>query len=282
MRTVKKHLDNRELSTIGEFYSRVYIFDVFNNENLRKKHYEISIGEWESFMMEFENFVDNLVVHLMDIICYSCKCEFRHFGSQTYPQSFSTPNFLDGFINSLGDHKYKFSVNKSVCLTESQRELLGGRLRFLLKNNYNRKTSCDRLDTLFSEDETYDLMKIILSSFKNYKWDSYYGGKKWADGVNAWFRLYNAKSLKDKIVAIDHAYDLQHNTGLLFNKVDSYHKVESRLQRYLNKKRYARNLSEIVHSSRTINQHVRHEEIFCYPKSYKTIVKLGNKMGVLV
>ena len=42
--------------------------------------------------------------------------------------------------------------------------------------------------------------------------------------VDAYFRLSSSSSKNQLIVAIDHVYDLQHNTGSVFTKHDSYAK----------------------------------------------------------
>ena len=65
-------------------------------------------------------------------------------------------------------------------------------------------------------------MKLMEELFLNADWESGYGGKAWADICKGWTRLYNAHSDGDLIVAIDHIYDLQHNSDTVFNKVQSY------------------------------------------------------------
>ena len=55
-------------------------------------------------------------------------------------------------------------------------------------------------------------------------WNRQYGGKAWAGIANAWTKLNAAKTPDDMMVWIDHIYDLQHNTGSLFNKEEEYKK----------------------------------------------------------
>ena len=52
--------------------------------------------------------------------------------------------------------------------------------------------------------------------------DSEYGGENWKTIAKAWDRLSRAKDLSNIIGAIDHVVDLQHNTGVAFNKNSSW------------------------------------------------------------
>jgi len=60
--------------------------------------------------------------------------------------------------------------------------------------------------------------------FENAEWEPDYGGDSWADICKGWKRLNSAKSKGPLIVAIDHVYDLQHNTDTVFNKLHNYYK----------------------------------------------------------
>jgi hypothetical protein len=64
---------------------------------------------------------------------------------------------------------------------------------------------------------------MCLYLFGNFHWRSSYGGPKWVEVVNGWKRLYTAKTKSELYIAIDHVYDLQHNTGTVLNKVKNYY-----------------------------------------------------------
>lgn len=281
----KFYRKNRELMLVGEFYSRAFLFDVYNNDLLRKKHHSISDKEWETFMFDFESLVEELRVHLMEVIVYSCMCEFRHFGTEFYTnnESEKRETIINRFIDGIDeDHRYKFTCYKTTALTEDARRLLKNRTRFCLcYNGYRRSRSVKILEKLFDKSEMFDLMSIISKAFNDYRWVSGYGGKKWGMGTQGWFRLNSAKTLQQKIVAIDHAYDLQHNSGLLFNKDRRYESIEYSLGAVLTRKRYAVNLFEILHIPKSgSNQFQKRFYISCFPRSYKEFLKIGFKMGI--
>jgi hypothetical protein len=74
---------------------------------------------------------------------------------------------------------------------------------------------------------TEKFIQIAKKAFTELHWSSEYGGKAWANIADGWFMLDKANDYNDKVIAIDHAYDLQHNTGSIFNKLSTYHKEAS-------------------------------------------------------
>jgi hypothetical protein len=80
-----------------------------------------------------------------------------------------------------------------------------------------------------------DFARMSADAFKNLSWSSAYGGKAWADIAQGYIDLrqalnnYNpeapspsSESAEKLIAAIDHAFDLEHNTGTVLNKVNYF------------------------------------------------------------
>ena len=72
-----------------------------------------------------------------------------------------------------------------------------------------------------------EAVNCIRELYGNVSWDSSYGGDAWAAIAEAYLKLANANTPQERIVYIDHAYDLQHNTGSVFTKVRPYYKDSS-------------------------------------------------------
>lgn len=72
--------------------------------------------------------------------------------------------------------------------------------------------------------EIDSFMMIAKFLFLHADWSENYGGKNWANIVDAYFKLKNSSNKNQLIVAIDHVYDLQHNTGTIFTKDSDYAK----------------------------------------------------------
>lgn len=69
----------------------------------------------------------------------------------------------------------------------------------------------------------YEFVQLCEYAFKNLSWAASYGGKNWA-AICAGYRLLVDSKSKDQVsVAIDHAYDLEHNTGAALNKVKDFY-----------------------------------------------------------
>lgn len=69
----------------------------------------------------------------------------------------------------------------------------------------------------------YEFVQMCEYAFKNMSWAASYGGKNWA-AICAGYRLLVDSKSKDQVsVAIDHAYDLEHNTGAALNKVKDFY-----------------------------------------------------------
>lgn len=71
----------------------------------------------------------------------------------------------------------------------------------------------------------HGMMAAVQMAYQIYQcleWDNDYGGKPWARICKAWIRLNGATKLGDIQVWIDHVYDLQHNTNVVFDKLYKY------------------------------------------------------------
>ena len=69
-----------------------------------------------------------------------------------------------------------------------------------------------------------ELGQILFRIFLDLQWMSGYGGKAWANIADGYVKLLKASTLQDRIIYIDHAYDLQHNNDTVFTKLKSYYK----------------------------------------------------------
>jgi len=106
---------------------------------------------------------------------------------------------------------------------------------FLALEYARKKQNLSKLETA--------MLLVEAFEFSGWKGTSY-GGKAWANIAQAYVDLAKARTVQDRTVYIDHAYDLQHNTGSVFTKVQSYYKQGSQnwLGKALNWKRDVKDL----------------------------------------
>jgi len=79
------------------------------------------------------------------------------------------------------------------------------------------------MNSIKSQNST--LSEFVKSSEKCFYYEDWtvdYGGTPWGRICSGWLRLYNSTSKEQIWVAIDHIYDLQHNSDSVFNKVERY------------------------------------------------------------
>jgi hypothetical protein len=291
IQTYDAYESHKGIRNMGEFYSRNLILDVYKSPNLRKKYLPISKKEIEEFRLDTEELVEEIRNHLMEVIRFSCCAEFRHFKNQIMP------NYYYGKCCDTSTDIYRSFVRNCPnpeCFTYLRERRKG---RKIVKNPFNfndwrekRSYLCPYKDTnlkllrAFKNDE-YSLMKNVLFGFEKFNWDDSYGGLVWANGVEAWFRLYNAKTYQEKVIAIDHAYDLQHHGGLLFNKHPDWKNCDGLVDDFLHRKSIAKDVSQIIIEDgyskfQTENGTLYNERtIACRPKNFRKILSLARRVG---
>lgn len=91
-------------------------------------------------------------------------------------------------------------------------------------------------------------VELAEDLFETMVWDYSYGGTKWAEICQGYLLLDKARTNNEKQVAIDHAYDLQHNTGTALNKVFDF-SIDGDfgwIKKALDHKRYAKSMYDLL------------------------------------
>lgn len=136
--------------------------------------------------------------HMTDAAVFSC------MGRQEIRESFKLNDkemkFVEDMFNNKGSSKSRQIRNKIVRNYFSPQELA----------NFATKVFADNPE--------------VVDEYGEPVWQEGYGGEAWWKIAKGYRRLLDAKSLGDKMVAIDHIYDLQHNNDTVFDKVKEYYK----------------------------------------------------------
>jgi hypothetical protein len=161
--------------------------------------------------------------NILDALFFSIASEFRHFLDNK--QNKDKINVVE---DELGP-KYVKILKKfyhTYAIYDSPIGLIDKPER---SKRYKREFSDSRSSyktaykSALSTGNKKDFVRLAYLCFDDiFDWTSSYGGSKWKQIANAWLKLNNATNPKDIIVLIDHAYDLQHNTDTVFNKIQSY------------------------------------------------------------
>jgi len=159
------------------------------------------------FKQAKETIVNHIYNDFMYAVYFALASELYHTNDASDFESFNYKNEKD-----------RADLKKEVGLTDKEIDILGK----LGSNIPSRKVRYNKLKKLLSPDE---MANIAIKVFGKHKWwNSAYGGEAWANIAKGYKRLINAKTIGDKMVAIDHVYDLQHNSDTVFDKVQEYYK----------------------------------------------------------
>lgn len=140
-----------------------------------------------------------------------------------------------------------------------------------------------------------DFANMAADAFTDLKWSQAYGGKKWAEIAHGYIQLrraldnYNPQapsptsvSAENLIAAIDHAFDLEHNTGTVLNKV-AYFDVEGEgydwIKKALDLKRDA-NMYDIAKKASSDMRKLGHEVLKVAGMQDKQLKKVPAEAGI--
>ena len=166
-----------------------------------------------------EDIVDYLISHLKDAIEFAIAAEFRHIFDD------NGPTRIKKFFDKYGEKKFikKYAQEYKIDDAWLDRDKKTDRTLDRFKDNLSvYKDSYKAIKK--TGISTSKFMKMAADAFRNLSWNEHYGREPWAQIAEGWLMLNNAKTYNQKVIAIDHAYDLQHNTDTVFNKLKSYYK----------------------------------------------------------
>jgi len=187
----------------------------------------------DSFDAAKEKLISYCKKHMLDAVFFAICAEFRHASNQTYNirdllmAIEDSDNKLTKEEKTLYKHYYnKFNqLNDGMKLSKTRGVENGDRYVANLNENDSYRNSYEAaLYSISKSNSTkVSFMKLCYTIFTQASWNNMYGGKAWGKIVKSWFSLYNSKGELETMVAIDHIYDLQHNTDTVFNKLNSYY-----------------------------------------------------------
>ena len=147
---------------------------------------------------------------MLDAVFYSMGCEIRY-----------AAQFDDAL--DFDEHKYKWKTTNPFMFKYLTKVIRN----YDNNSSFMSRVSSNSLISAITNNSMENKMVFVTGAqtvFSKFEWPVDYGGNLWADICDGWLRLYKAKTVRDLYVAIDHIYDLQHNTGSVFNKVHKYSK----------------------------------------------------------
>lgn len=186
--------------------------------------------------------VTHLQKHMIAALKYALSAELRYYekssviGPHTAEEIEKMPSMQKKFLFTYSK-ELSYRATASDVAKFDPREVRNikkiKRNPFLKKeqDNYSARTSyyLTSYKAVEATQKKLDLSDLQLADIFFYlfdvvSWKLSFGGKAWAKIAKAYKNLLLSKTLQEKIVWVDHAYDLQHNTDTVFNKLQVYYK----------------------------------------------------------
>lgn len=206
--------------------------DIVSSPTMRR---ELDINTKDSYNKIKNRVLKYLQRHLLRCVFYSISAEFRHILDETTECSFTEETGApEKLVNKFKNWKAEDFLNEYIKLYNENLSKVKS-CSFRQEKNKDR-TERKEKDTHYlssykaikvSKINNVEFIKIAHNAFSKLSWSKGYGGKAWKNICNGWLQLYNAKNNNELVVAIDHIYDLQHNSDSVLNKLDSYYKNKS-------------------------------------------------------
>jgi len=199
-----------------------YALSLVNPELIKNENIGLSMA-FEEARETISNF---LIKEFKQVVLFSLASEFRHVGG-LIPISVlkEAQNLLEDVIKNFPKffEKYlKYMPGKvSFKIKGNEVELKNFNYKIIWKRKDSYKAI---LKTKYPPKKLTEIFKYSFMMISNILETTVYGSKPWVNIAKAWNKLFKVKNLGDKIVLIDHIYDLQHNTDTIFTKIKEYSK----------------------------------------------------------
>jgi len=246
---------------LADFYMLVLLKTSWNirSEDIRYEKYQEDLNK---ALQDTSNILLPYIKHiLLEVVYDSIISEMLHTWES------SDAEFPDGYEEYLKKQSLEIqSMYKSFYANlekaHEERETLKDYYDILDDGGGNmtldrKKEVLDVVNQYVIGEESKELFvkfsKFAFTDTNFIEWEQDYAGPAWGKICDAWEQLNNSKSDKDIILAIDNVVDMQHNTGTVFNKTNTFsvnrdsHFMHSWIEPFLNFKANIQSNTEVMY-----------------------------------
>ena len=186
---------------------------------------EDTVADLQAYVHDgIETITRELKRDLLDATSLSVSAELRHAfdREENHDKVFQTvgeklsPKLRKFYINLVHQKVMYKTIRKSPKWAKKEMQW---REKGQTSNYTIAKNAFDKSKITYQE-----LARIGEDVFMMDIWPSSYGGEPWKNICLGLAKLDSAKSIKEIIAAVDHILDLEHNTGIMLNKVKRFSK----------------------------------------------------------
>lgn len=188
----------------------------------------------------------HLQEQLLRDVLFSITAEFRHIFANNTPQAMLEFAKRNGQEKELKRYVTVYKL-RAAGLKDFDDKYEAIRTEYDRDNTRGYSDSHKSMLTAWKGKET-EFVKFASKAFTSLSWHVSYGGRPWSSIADGWLKLKSANNYNQRMIWIDHVYDLQHNTDTVFNKIRAYSKEGDFewIKKALDKKRNARHLFTMI------------------------------------
>jgi len=164
--------------------------------------------------------------HMSDSLLFSISAELRHALERSQPEELMNNPFMKAYREYLESYSRLKDVRMTPLIEKNLQGIYpeGKRARITKGSPQEYQISNKAVRKALEETGTslQDFSEIAENIFRKGRWATSYGGQPWGNIAEGLRMIVNAETTGDMVKAMDNAYDLQHNTATVFNKIKKY------------------------------------------------------------
>jgi hypothetical protein len=164
--------------------------------------------------------------HMSDSLLFSISAELRHALERSQPDELMNNPFMKAYREYLESYSRLKDVRMTPLIEKNLQGIYpeGKRARITKGSPQEYQISNKAVRKALEETGTslQDFSEIAENIFRKGRWATSYGGQPWGNIAEGLRMIVNAETTGDMVKAMDNAYDLQHNTATVFNKIKKY------------------------------------------------------------
>ena len=164
--------------------------------------------------------------HMSDSLLFSISAELRHALERSQPEELMNNPFMKAYREYFESYSRLKDVRMTPLIEKNLQGIYpeGKRARITKGSPQEYQISNKAVRKALEETGTslQDFSEIAENIFRKGRWATSYGGQPWGNIAEGLRMIVNAETTEDMVKAMDNAYDLQHNTATVFNKIKKY------------------------------------------------------------
>ena len=164
--------------------------------------------------------------HMSDSLLFSISAELRHALERSQPDELMNNPFMKAYREYYESYEKLKNVNLTPLIEKNLQGIYPEGKRARITKGSSKEYQASNKAVRKALEETgislQDFSEIAENIFRKGRWATSYGGQPWGNIAEGLRMIINANTTSDMVKAMDNAYDLQHNTASVFNKIKKY------------------------------------------------------------